>query len=184
MSPIKTGRALLDPEKIFRKTGLEVGMTYADFGCGSLGHFVFPAASMVTGKGKVYAVDILKSAISAIKSRIKLESITNIETVWGDIEKLNGVRIPDNSCDFVSVINVAGLIKKSPTVLEEVKRVVKSGGTLLVIGWEPAGASFGPDPQMRIGEDEAKSIVVKADYQFVKSIEAGPYHWGLVFKES
>lgn len=157
-------------------------MTYADFGCGALGHFVFPAAAMVTDKGQVYAVDILKSAISAIKSRMKLETITNIETVWGDIEKINGVRIPDNACDFVSVINVAGLLKKSPTVLEEVKRVIKSDGTLLIIGWEPAGAPFGPDPQMRIAEDEAKSIAVKADYRYVKSIEAGPYHWGLVFR--
>ena len=38
-------------------------MTYMDFGCGNVGHFVLPGARLVGNEVKVYAVDILKKAL-------------------------------------------------------------------------------------------------------------------------
>jgi len=57
---LPSGRALLDPNKILKEAGLADCQTYADFGCGTLGHFVIPASIIVGEQGKVYALDILK----------------------------------------------------------------------------------------------------------------------------
>ena len=73
MYKITGGNILLDVNLILTKAGIEEGMKIADLGCGTNGHFVFPAANLVGNKGTVYAVDILKTAIEAVSRRIKQE---------------------------------------------------------------------------------------------------------------
>ncbi|TAK04021.1 methyltransferase domain-containing protein [Patescibacteria group bacterium] len=179
---LSTGCALLDPKAVLAEAGLSVGASYADFGAGTLGHFVFPASEMVGKDGRVWAVDILKGALAGVESRMKLEGMSNVTTVWGDIERLHGVSIPDAAADLLSIVNIASLIKKSPDVLKEVKRVLKRGGTFLVVDWDKAGASFGPPAARRLSAEELVPIVTSAGFVQHKSFRAGPHHWGLVFK--
>ena len=62
-----SGNELINPFKVLERAGLQSGWSVADLGCGALGHFVFPAAQLVGGNGKVYAVDIQKTALKAIE---------------------------------------------------------------------------------------------------------------------
>ena len=86
MYKITGGNILLDVGLILTKSGLEQGMAVADFGCGTTGHFVFPAADIVGRHGIVYAVDIMKVALEAIQRRVRKENRTNIITVWSNLE--------------------------------------------------------------------------------------------------
>ncbi len=184
MPTLPTGRALLDPNAILAQAGLAVDMNYADFGSGTLGHFVFPAAALVGPKGHAYAVDILKGALAGIESRARLEGVTNLTTVWGDIERVRGVGVPDGSLHLVSIINITRLIVKSPAVLDEVQRVLRPDGKLLLVDWKPGGGSFGPPPERRIAPDAIRPLLDKAGFVQVKEFAAGPHHWGLVFRRA
>jgi ubiquinone/menaquinone biosynthesis C-methylase UbiE len=179
--PLPTGRALLDAPAILQKAGLSVGMRYADFGAGTLGHFVFPATSMVGDNGHVFAVDILKGALAGIESRARLEQVSNLETVWADIERPGGVAIDDESLDLVTFVNITGLILKSPTVLEEAKRLLKPGATLVLVDWKRAGGGFGPPAEKRPDPAAVRQAAEAAGFKLVEEFEAGKHHWGSRF---
>src|SRR3989344_5685414 len=105
MAYIPSGSELLNPEKILARTNIREGMRVADFGCGASGHFVFPMSQMVGKDGKVYAVDILKSALASVESRAKIEGATNILTIWSDLEVFGGAKIDSASLDIVAFVN-------------------------------------------------------------------------------
>jgi len=183
MPGIPTGKALLDAPALLKTVGIDSGMTIADLGCGTLGHFTFPAAHLVGPEGKIYAVDILKTALLAIESRIKVEGVENVQTVWGDLELVGGVRIPENTVDIALLINVASLVKKSPSVAEEVKRILRDRGRLLAIDWQPQATGFGPDQKKRISTEEASTLFTDLGFIVKNEFEAGPSHWGLVLEK-
>jgi len=181
---IPTGRALLDPYAVLLTTGLDLNMHYADFGAGTLGHFVFAASDFVGPKGQVYAVDILKSVLESIQNRARAEQLTHITTVWGDCERKKGVKIPPQSLDLVSMINFFPLVHAGTPVLSEVSRLLKSGGKLLVVDWKPGNESFGPVSQKRLDQKKIQSQIEQSGFRLLKTFVAGPYHWGMVFIKS
>ena len=168
---------MLDPPAILKTFGLAEGMVVADLGCGTSGHFVFPAARMVGPKGKVYAIDILKSALAGIQSRRKIEGAGNVEEVWSDIEVFGGTRIPDGSVDRALLVNVHGKLG----MLKEARRILKSGGKLLVIDWKPTAAPFGPPTKDRRPPEAVKADAAQVGYKLEKEFEAGQYHYGIIF---
>lgn len=182
MSPIPSSHALLDPATILREVGLSLDMTYADLGAGTLGYFVLPAAHIVGPSGKVYAVDILKSALQSIESRMQLEGITNMQTVWGDLERPGGIKIPTSSLDLASFVNVAHLLIRSLVPLEEAKRIVRPGGRVLVIDWDPDAGSLLVSRAHRVAAEQVKRQFLANGFILNREFIAGPQHWGLLFK--
>lgn len=183
MDYLPTGRALIDPFNALEKAGIREEMRVADFGVGAVGHFLFPAAKLVGPKGHVYGVDILKSVLQANQSRAKISGYDNIEMVWGNLEKLNGSRLPDASMDMVAIVNVLHVVDKA-TALQEARRVLATDGILLVIEWKSAGAVIGPAPEKRLSKEDAAAAALAAGYRLEKEFEAGPHHYGLVFRKS
>jgi len=179
---IATGRAMLDPTEILKTAGLTLDMSYADFGSGGLGAFPFAGASLVGRLGHVYAVDILKQALANVESRAKMEGVHHLSTVWGDVERVGGVAVQEHSLHLVSLVNTVPLIRRSPDVLEEVKRLLVPDGRLLLVGWKKDATSLGASESHRIDPEEIRPFVERAGFVFQKSFEAGPNHWGLLFQ--
>ena len=179
---IPTGRAMLDPTEILKQAGLTLDMSYADFGSGGLGAFPFAGALLVGKVGRVYAVDILKQALANIDSRAKMERVPHLVTVWGDIERLGGVAIPEHSLHLVSLVNTVPLIRRSPAVLDEVKRLLVPDGRLLLVGWKPEAKSLGIVESQRVPPEAVQPIVERAGFLVRKAYEAGPNHWALLFE--
>jgi ubiquinone/menaquinone biosynthesis C-methylase UbiE len=138
---------------------------------------------MVGKEGKVYAIDILKSVLNGIESRMKLEGSSNVETLWGDLERVGGISLPDNSLDMGLLINNLFLSKQQGTMVKECVRMVKPGGTFVLVDWKPSAAGFGPDPATRVGADQAKALAADAGLQLVKEIDPGTYHYGFVYRK-
>lgn len=182
MQYLPTGRALIDPFNALTKAGIRGEMRVADFGVGTVGHFLFPAAKLVGAKGHVYGVDILKPVIQANQSRMKLAGFENVELVWGNFERPMGSRLPDASMDMVLMINVLHAVDKLPA-LKESKRVLHTGGILLVVEWNPAGAALGPASEKRLSKEQTSALASEAGYITTGQFEAGPHHYGLVLKK-
>jgi ubiquinone/menaquinone biosynthesis C-methylase UbiE len=183
MAYLPTGRSLIDPFIALEKAGIREEMRVADFGVGPVGHFLFPAAKLVGPKGRVYGVDVMKSVLESIHSRVKLAGSDNIEMVWGDFERPGGSRLPDHSMDMVAMISVLHSVNM-PSALTEAKRVLATGGILLAIEWKAAGTLIGPPPQKRVLRDDVVVACEQAGFQLVKEFEAGPSHYGLVLKKA
>ncbi len=159
---------------------LRVGMRVADLGCGSSGHFVFPAAHLVGPDGMVHAVDILQHPLSVIMSRAKLEGITNVHTHRANIEHPNGVRLPDESVDAVLLCNILFQVKERQAVVQEAARITSPGGVVAVVEWKIAGAPFGPRGALRLDREHVEEYARGARLQWRRSFDAGPYHYGCI----
>lgn len=181
MAILSSGRALLDAREVLVRSGLTAGMHYADFGCGPLGHFVFPASEIVGAEGRVYAVDILKSSLAAIESRIRIESATNISVVWGDFERAGGVAIQPGSLHMVSVVSIISVLMRSQNALAEIARVLRPDGMLLLVDWTREKSAIGPPVEHRVSAEEVQSALAAAGFGMKKAFDAGPFHWARVF---
>jgi len=164
----------LDPEKVLKQLKIRKNMVAADFGCGS-GGWVIPLAKKLE-EGKIFAIDILEEPLSALRAKIKLEKLINVEIVRADIEKTS--KLFANSCDLVLMTNLLFEAEDAKKILEEGKRVLKKGGMILVVDWKEDSA-FGPDK--KISAASIKRFAQEIDLKLEKEFEAGTYHWGLLF---
>ncbi|MBC8521034.1 MAG: methyltransferase domain-containing protein [Methanomicrobia archaeon] len=126
MKTVLTLRSLFKkPERTLREMGLQKGQTLLDYGCG-IGSFCIPAAKMVGDDGVVYALDIHPLAIRTIERKIKKRKIANIKTILSDRE----TGLPDESVDVVLLYDVLQMVSDKDKLLDELHRVLKSGGIL------------------------------------------------------
>jgi ubiquinone/menaquinone biosynthesis C-methylase UbiE len=178
---ISGGNILLDPYFILEESGLGAEMKIADLGCGAAGHFVIPAGKIIGGKGTVYAVDLLKSVLEAVKSRAKMEEVSNVETVWSNLEIYGATKISPASLDIVLLANTLFQIKKREEVFREAVRLAKPGGRVVVVEWGLGEAPLGPPPALRLGKDTVRGLASESGLREIKEFKAGPYHYGIVF---
>lgn len=130
-----TGNRLINPTYIIERAHIMPGMHVADFGCGSLGHVLFPVAAHITDSGAVYAVDIQKKALHAIKQRAALHSIEHIHPVWSDIERIGATAIPEGTLDVALLIMTLHQIEQIENSLQEILRLMKHKSRLVIVEW-------------------------------------------------
>ncbi len=171
---------LLDPQLLFQKSQIQPGMHIADFGCGRTGHVVFPAAMIVGETGLVYAVDILKDILENIRKRADVQALTNIHTVWSDIERVGKTAIPAKSLDVIYMINTLSHGLNSLSALDEANRLIREKGRLVIVDWYKKAPSLGPTKENFVNFDVIKDWAMKNGYVIQEEFEAGIYHWGIV----
>jgi len=152
-------------------------MIAADFGSGS-GGWVIPLAKKLN-KGKIFAIDVQEEMLSALKGKAEIEKIYNIETKRQDLEKGSGLR--EDSLDLVLMTNLLFQIDDPEKIIEDAKKVLKSGGKILIIDWLEDSA-IGPK-ESRIPEKTVSKMAEDAGLILEKYFKASPYHWGLIFKK-
>ena len=170
----------LNPQEILKELELRKDMVAADFGSGS-GGWAIPLAKRLTD-GKVYAIDILEEPLSALKNKSGVEGIVNIETIRSDIESKNSSTLKDNCLDLVLITNLLFQTEDKKLVLTESKRVLKKGGKVLVVDWNPE-ADFGPEVK-KVSSEEIKKFAKETGFNLVKEFKAGDYHFGLIFTKN
>lgn len=178
---LRGGTALLDATRILARIGVEQGMIVADLGCGGGGHFVTPASTMVGPGGHVYALDIQKSVLHTVESKLKLQRITNTDLVWSDLEKVGAASIPDGCCDVVLIANVLFQNKNHSAIIAEASRMLKKDGRLAILEWKKIASPLGPPPEYRVDIGEMKSIAVEGGLNFLDEFDPGAYHTCLLF---
>ena len=173
-----------EPKDAVLQLGLREGMKVADLGAGT-GHYARAAAAVVGLGGKVYAIDIQEDVLKHAKGHQghlhDHHRDGTIETVWGDAEKAGGTSLRDRAVDAVIIANALNQMENRFGLLAEVKRIMKSGGRLLVVDWAGAYGGMGPAHDKVIPEHEAEAFFINGGFHKLKSFRAGPHHYGLVF---
>jgi arsenite methyltransferase len=159
---------------------LRDGMKVGDFGTGS-GHYARAAAALVGHSGRVYAIDVQEDILKHIKLNTQEQHQHIIETVWGDIEKPGGTHLRDASLDAIILANALFQVENRAALLAEMKRVLKSGGKLMLVDWAGSYGGIGPVPEQVVTEHEAEAFFINGGFHKVKSFRAGPHHYGIIF---
>ena len=143
-----------NPESNVRKFGLTPNMHIADLGAGS-GAYTIALAEILTN-GKVYAVEVQKELLSRIKNDAEKKHLTNIEVIWGDIERAGGTKLGNSSMDGVlfdppySVEQclrrytpkqggTAGRAEYWAKCKDEIKRICKKDAKVISFCWDSTG---------------------------------------------
>ena len=171
---------MVDPYVVFEKARILPGMHVADFGCGRTGHMVFPVAKIIGEMGVVYAVDILKNVLEQIKKRAASSAILNIQTVWGDLERENGIAIPKKILDVAFVVNTLVQTNNHAQVLDNILPLLKDKARIIIVDWAKKGLMFGPSDDRFIDFGEIKAWAQKNGLAVQEEFDMGKYHKGLV----
>jgi ubiquinone/menaquinone biosynthesis C-methylase UbiE len=164
----------LNPEKILEKLNLNKKMVAADFGCGS-GGWAIPLAKKVKW---VFAIDLLEESLSALRGRMKMEKLSNIDPLRANVEERT--TLLSESCDLVLMTNLLFQVDDMRKVFEEAKRVLKKEGKILVVDWKE-NAEVGPEK--RVSVEKVKEVAKEAGLKLKGEFEAGIYHFGLIFSK-
>lgn len=176
-----------DPVKNLKTLGLREDMIVADLGAGT-GFYSISAGSMVPS-GKVYAVEIQKDFLITIKNKAKEAHLSNVETLLGNVEKIGGTNIRDGIVDVVIVSNILFQIENKEKFIEEIKRILKPSGKVLLIDWADLSAqaggssSIGPNINTVIPKNKALEMFEKKGFVLDREIDAGMHHYGMIIKK-
>ncbi|MFC2049596.1 class I SAM-dependent methyltransferase [Chloroflexota bacterium] len=124
-------RRIQPPEQLVKRSGIKRGMHVLDLGCGS-GAFTPFVARVVGEKGKVYAIDIQTDMLEQLEKKLSKpenKDIRNIKVIEGSAYELP---FDNGSIDLVYMVTVLQEIPDRNKALQEVKRVLRSGGILAV----------------------------------------------------
>ncbi len=168
-----------DPQKNIAELSIADGMKVVDLGAGS-GFYVIESAKKVGPRGMVYAVDVQQDLLTKIKNTAGMAGLHNIEVVWGNIEKIGGTKLREAIADRVIISNTLFQIDPADrdNLALEVKRILKSGGKLMIVDW----ASGTPlSPKILVPRLLAEGIFQKVGFKIEKSFDAGDHHYGIIF---
>ena len=169
-----------NPEANIAALGIHEGMVVADFGAGT-GAYTIPLAKKVGEQGHVYAIEVQKEFLINVKNSAAQHRFKNISVIWGNVERLGGTKIKDKTVDIVVVSNVLFQAEDKKGLIEEAKRILKTGGELLLIDWSGSFNNLGPAPKMVVTENTARTMFEAEGFVFKKKLSAGNHHYGLVF---
>lgn len=171
-----------DPASIVKQLHVEEGSSVADFGCGS-GFFSFEFAKRVGSEGKVYALDVLPSALEAVTSSAKSLGLTNVFPKRVNLEKINGSGLPPGSVDWIVIKDILFQNKDKNVILGEVARVLKPGGHALIMEWDPKESLVGPEKSLRISPEQLKALVEGVHLTVEKELSVGGFHYAFLIKK-
>jgi ubiquinone/menaquinone biosynthesis C-methylase UbiE len=169
-----------DPKKILSQFDVHEAMLVADIGAGS-GHYTFELAKRV-GTGKVYAIDIQKDLLARIKNNALQVGLTNIEIILGDCDQVYGTTLKDSSVNRVILSNTLFQFENKEVAIEEIKRILKPGGKVLVIDWSESFDNLGPTASHIFTRSQARSLFEKVGFYFERDIIVGAHHYGIILR--
>ena len=171
-----------NPHKNIEQLGLSDGMVVADLGTGS-GFYAIQAGMAVAPSGKVYAVDIQKDLLDRLKKEAHANHVHNIEVISGDLEKLGGTKIKDESVDRVIAANILFMIEDKKSFINEIKRILKKKGAALLVDWAASFSQMGPHPDNVVYKDQAIKLFTDVGFKVEREISAGAEHYGIIFRK-
>lgn len=171
----------LNPAEVVAQTGLMMGQTVADLGCGN-GFYVLPAAQMVGPTGTVIAVDVQTSKLAATVSIAGQFGYRNVRVIQANLGK-PVLDIPMNSCDLVIVGNILHEIGEQGELIKNIYRILKSPGRVVAVEWKRTATPFGPPLERRLDQEKLEVLLQQSGFRKDKDLVADGYHYAVLFEK-
>jgi len=173
--------AFVKPASVIRELNIGEEMMVLDVGAGT-GAFAYEAAKLAHA-GTVYAVDVQKELLRTLKSEGSHRGLHNIETIWADAELKEGTKLSVGSIDRGILANTLFQIEHKEGLAEELGRVIRKKGRLLVLDWTDSFGGLGPHKDHVYGASKARALFERFQFTFYKEFNAGDHHYGLIFEK-
>lgn len=139
------------PDQIMDALAIADGSAVADIGAGA-GWFTIHLARRVGPNGIVYAQDVQRQMLEAIRRRVAREGLQNVETRLGADSAPN---LPSGTLDAVLVVDVYPEVENRVTFLRNLAASLKPGGRLGIVNYKPGRGGPGPAPDEGARVDSA-----------------------------
>lgn len=150
----------------------QAGMTYADIGCGP-GYFTLPVAEHLDPTGKVYAIDLQPEMLRELERRAQARGLNNIITVRS---REREIPLPAACVEIACLANTFHELEDPVAFLQEIRRILKPGGRLLVIDWKPLETPMGPPLSERVPLENIFQALQAAGFRRLREHAIYPYH--------
>lgn len=144
------------PDQIMDALGVADGSKVADIGAGA-GWFTIQLARRVGPNGLVYAQDVQRPMLEAIRRRVSREGLQNVQTVLGTGTNPN---LPKAALDAILVVDVYPEVDDRVTFLGNLSLALKPNGRIGVVNYKPGQGGPGPAPSEGV---RVESTAVEAD---------------------
>ncbi len=163
------------------QTGLMMGQTVADLGCGN-GFYVLPAAQMIGPTGTVYAVDVQTVKLAATISIANQFGYKNVRVIQANLSKPLLDILP-GSCDLVIIGSILHEIDQKQELIKNIYRVLKSGGRVVAVEWKRTATPFGPPLDKRLDQEKLEIMLQSAGFRKDKDLQADGYHYAVLYEK-
>jgi predicted methyltransferase len=166
------------PEQIMDALGIADGARVADIGAGA-GWFTTRLAKRVGPNGVVYAQDVQRQMLDAIRRRVQREGLQNVRTVLGEGSSPN---LPPGVLDAVLVVDAYPEVQVPDrvTFLKNLALGLKPNGRIGIVNYKLGGGGPGPDdPSLRVPRASVERDAAAAGLK-VRASGNLPYQYLLV----
>jgi predicted methyltransferase len=146
------------PDQIMDALGIADGSAVADIGAGA-GWFTIRLARRVGPNGVVYATDVQREMLEAIRRRVGREGLGNVQTRMGTDAKPD---LPAEALDAVLVVDVYPEVTDRITFLRSLASALKPAGRIGIVNYKPGRGGPGPAPSEGV---RVESALVERDAQ-------------------
>jgi ubiquinone/menaquinone biosynthesis C-methylase UbiE len=167
---------ILPNECVVDLLDLDGSETVVDYGAGS-GALTVPVARAVPG-GAVHAVDESPQMLDLLRERLEGAGIENVRL---HLVRSNVVPLEDSVADRVLAVNLLHEVI-GESALEEMRRLLRPGGFLLVIDWRAdIEREMGPRSDVSLTPEEGRKMLEAAGFEVIPTGEKRfPYHFSFI----
>ena len=127
------------------------GSAVADIGAGA-GWFTIRLARRVGPNGMVFAQDVQRQMLEAIRRRVAREGLRNVATRLGTDSSPN---LPARALDAILVVDVYPEVEDRVTFLRNLAAALKPGGRIGIVNYKPGRGGPGPAPNEGVRVESA-----------------------------
>jgi predicted methyltransferase len=151
------------PDQILDAVHVADGSTVADIGAGA-GWFTIRLAQRVGPKGKVYAQDVQRLMLDAIKRRVQREGLENVTTVQAHG---NDPMLPAKTLDAILMVDAYQELDNRVVYLRNLANALKPTGRIGIVNWKPGRGGPGPDPNERVAQSVVEGDAAAAGLKVI-----------------
>jgi predicted methyltransferase len=163
------------PDQIMDAVHVAERSIVADIGAGA-GWFTIRLAQRVGPKGKVYAQDVQRLMLDAIKRRVQREGLENVTTVQANG---NDPMLPAHTLDAILMVDAYQEVENRVVYLRNLANALRPTGRIGIVNWKPGRGGPGPDASERVAQSVVEADAAAAGLKVVDH-EDLPYQYLLV----
>jgi ubiquinone/menaquinone biosynthesis C-methylase UbiE len=168
------------PDAVMDAIRIGENSVVSDLGAGG-GWFTVRLSRRVGPNGIVYAQDVQREMLQAIRRRVAREGLANVHYIEG---KTNDPRLPARALDAVLIVDAYHEFPSPVELLRRVGDSLKPGGRIGVINFSKEGGGPGPPFSERIDEKRVIDEAEQAGLRLIGRENFLEFQYFLIFGRS
>lgn len=182
-NPVGAGRSSIghvDQDLVFANLITENATAYLDLACGA-GNYTLALAQRLGKDCVIHALDLWPDGVAALQESATQQGYQNVKAQVADATK--PLPLEDGSIDVCLMATILHDIPEAERVntLQEVRRVLKPHGVLVIIEFKKLDYGPGPSKEQRIGEADAEALLTPLGFQKDAAADLGEYPYLIRF---